>query len=156
MGIEIERKFLVNVEAFLNADASTQVRHRSMMTQGYIANDPWVRVRIADGGQAWITIKGQGAPVSPEWEFPIPASEAHDLYEKVCKNKLTKIRRKVSFQGHTWDVDEFLGPLQSFWLAEIELKTLDEPFVRPPWVTQEVTGDPRYSNGWIAEHGIPT
>lgn len=155
MGIEIERKFLVNVSAFLEAEGAAKVVKRMLLSQGYLSNNPWVRIRIANGGEAWITVKGPGAPVSPEFEYTIPAKDAQEMYDKLCKGKLTKLRRKVEHEGHTWDVDEFTGDLTGLWVAEVELGSLDEPFVRPSWLGEEVTSDHRYSNGWLAENGIP-
>ena len=37
-------------------------------------------------------------------------------------------------------------------MAEIELKSEDEPFARPDWLGEEVSGDPRYYNANLAEH----
>lgn len=161
MGIEIERKFLVNIEGFLNGKPSPNVTKRLMLSQGYLGHNPWVRIRISDGGDAWITIKGNGvktgsaAPVTPEYEYAIPSKDAQEMFETLCKGKLTKFRRKVEYEGHTWDVDEFAGSLAGLWVAEIELKTADEAFARPPWLGEEVTGDHRYSNGWLADNGKP-
>jgi adenylate cyclase len=207
MGVEIERKFLVDVQSFLVATGNqpsplrerlepmppelikksleglaeryqeplrerlepigrerikaalergrSMVASRSLLSQGYLSHNPWVRIRIADGGDAWITIKGPGAPESPEWEYSIPSKDAREMYDTLCKGKLTKLRRKVEYEGHVWDVDEFMGSLMGLWLAEIELKSLDEPFAKPPWLGEEVTGDHQYSNGWLAENGIP-
>lgn len=154
MGVETERKFLIDHEAMLAAKRPTKILTRSYLTQGYLAKDPWVRIRFNDDHQAWITVKGPGAPVSPEWEYRIPYSDAQEMYA-LCKGKLSKIRRFVDYIDHVWHVDEFQGNLKGFWLAEIELKSLDDAFPRPPWVGEEVTGDPRYSNGWLVENGIP-
>lgn len=153
MGVEIERKFLMDATAFLKAE--TKVTKRMMLSQGYISNNPWVRIRISDGGDAWITIKGPGAPVTPEYEYTIPSKDAQEMFEALCKGKLTKLRRKIEYEGHTWDVDEFSGHLSGLWMAEIELQAIDEPFEKPPWLGEEVTGDSRYSNAWLAENGIP-
>lgn len=156
MGIEIERKFLVHVDAFLATEAAAhKATPRMFLSQGYLSNNPWVRIRISDGGDAWITIKGPGAPECPEWEYAIPSKDAQEMYATLCKGKLTKLRRKVAYEGHTWDVDEFAGHLMGLWIAEIELPTLDTPFAKPSWLGVEVTGDHRYSNGWLAENGIP-
>ena len=36
-------------------------------------------------------------------------------------------------------------------LAEIELSDINESFELPPWVGEEVTGDPNYYNSVLAE-----
>ena len=154
MGIERERRFLINVDLFLRAEPTSHVTKRMFLTQGYLSTNPWVRVRIEDGGDAWLTVKGMGAPETPEWEYRIPPQDAREMYN-LCKGRLTKLRRYVVHEAHTWHVDEFAGHLTSLWIAEIELKSLDEPFIAPPWLGREVTGDYRYSNGWLAENGIP-
>lgn len=162
MGIEIERKFLIDVAAFKQAIAEnqgTKLLKVESLAQAYLSKDPWVRVRIVDGTSALITIKS-GAPVAMEWEYPIPLKDAQEMYSRVCKGPLAKRRHKVSHGGHVWDVDEFSDlPVKRVgaenWLAEIELKTLDQAFVRPAWVTEEVTGDARYSNGVLAQCGFP-
>jgi len=37
-------------------------------------------------------------------------------------------------------------------VAEIELRTEDQPFSRPPWLGREVTHDSRYFNSSLATH----
>jgi CYTH domain-containing protein len=37
-------------------------------------------------------------------------------------------------------------------VAEIELADAEQPFEKPPWVGDEVTGDPRYYNANLVEH----
>ena len=43
-------------------------------------------------------------------------------------------------------VDEFYGENEGLTVAEIELGAEDEPFDKPDWLGEEVTGDPRYYN----------
>jgi len=156
MGIEIERKFLVDPDVFRQGKANYDLLRVYQFYQGYLSNDPWVRVRFAEKDDlAWLTVKGQGAPMTPEWEFDIPCPAAIEMYDTLCKSKLGKIRSVVYFRGHTWHVDQFLGGLEGLWLAEIELKHLNESFEKPPWTMEEVTGNERYSNAWLAEHGLP-
>lgn len=169
MGIEIERKFLVNPRLFqewLNQDGAKLLSTRRLR-QGYLAKDPWVRVRILDDHDALITIKSGGAPVAMEYEYPIPIVDAREMYDRLCKGKLLKTRRRIDCGGLVWDVDEFHDLPRSHvcnndhsgiscaWLAEIELKALDQPFSRPPWAAMEVTGDARYSNAVLVQRGFP-
>lgn len=158
MGTEIERRFRIDSEAYLDAGlGEVKLLRKVMIWQGYVSTDPVVRVRITDSNDAWLTIKGQGGIQRSEWEYPIPLRDAQELFDLACRRNriLTKRRYKVEFEGHVWDVDKFTGPLQGLWIAEIELRSPDELFARPPWLRDEVTEDPRYSNVSLAEHGLP-
>jgi adenylate cyclase len=147
MGVEIERKFLIDATRLPTLGKGAHFR------QGYLCSGPTVRVRIADD-KGELTIKGPGLLVRPEFNFAIPLEDAEAMWPMV-KAWLEKRRYKVEHRGKSWDVDEFLGTLAGFWLAEIELSSPDEPFERPPWVTVEVSGNPRYSNLSLAELGLP-
>ncbi len=141
MGTEIERKFLVTGEGWRTASG---VRY----TQGYLCRAPerTVRVRIA-GEHGFLTIKGKSSGAArAEFEYEIPLADARDLIGLCEAGIIDKIRHTVEHEGHTWEVDEFLGDHQGLIIAEIELDAEDEPFTRPPWLGPEVTGDPRYYN----------
>lgn len=152
MAHEIERKFLVHVDA-LPLEARTG---GTPFEQGYLATSPTVRVRLADGGsteaRAWITIKGPGLVTRSEFEYSIPPDDARALLG-LCSTSLRKIRRKLPAGPHVWEVDEFTGAHAGLWLAEIELDAENEPFARPAWLAREVTADPRYSNSSLARAG---
>lgn len=51
--------------------------------------------------------------------------------------------------GRYFEVDEFHGDNDGLVMAEIELKKPDEPFDRPAWLGEEVTGDRRYYNSHL-------
>jgi len=143
VGIEIERKFLV-----CNQDWKVDA-HGQRYTQGYLSTDPdrVVRVRLA-GDQAWLTIKNRAVDlVRAEFEYPIPPYDARILLEQLCLGPLIdKTRYRVADAGHIWEVDEFHGDNSGLVVAEIELSRPDEPFERPVWLGDEVSGDPRYGN----------
>lgn len=149
MGVEIERRFLVAEPKWVPIEG-----FGSLFVQGYLARDPWVRVRLVDGKQAFLTIKGRGDLVRQEFEYPIPADDARSLLP-LTKFRLAKTRFKVRIGDHVWDVDEFHDAHRGLWLAEIELTAADEDFVRPSWLGPEVTTDIRYTNAFLAEHGMP-
>ncbi len=48
------------------------------------------------------------------------------------------------------EVDEFAGDNAGLVVAELELGTEDEEFVRPEWLGREVTHDARYFNSNLA------
>jgi adenylate cyclase len=141
MGTEIERKFLVRAELL------PELPQPDELEQGYLSTDPTVRVRLVarpDGTRhAELTIKGKGLLSRAEFNYPIPAADAEALL-RLCTRSLRKRRRKLG----RWDLDHFRD--RELWLAEIELSGEDEPFERPPWLGEEVTQDPAYSNSRLA------
>jgi adenylate cyclase len=143
MGIEIERKFLPGHDGWRGLGTPT------LMRQGYLCADPvrTVRVRI-EGERAVITIKSKNVGASRgEWEYEIPVPDAAELLERLCEQPLVeKIRHRIPYAGHVWEVDEFLGENAGLVVAEIELSSEDEAFEKPAWIGQEVTGEKRYYN----------
>lgn len=143
MGVEIERKFLVSGDAWRTLGAPVLLR------QGYLSADPerTVRVRI-EGEQGVLTIKSKSEGASRgEWEYPIPLQDAEELLDRLCERPLVeKYRRRIDFQGFTWEVDEFLGENAGLVVAEIELPAEDTVFDLPDWIGKEVTGERRYYN----------
>ncbi len=151
MAKEIERKFLVIGEAWRTA-ACRQCR----MVQGYLTATPTctVRVRIA-ATQAFLTIKG---PVSAdgvsreEWEKEISVAEAEALLPLCRSGLIEKIRHYVPVGSHTFEVDEFFGLNRGLIVAEVELVAPDEPYSRPEWLGEEVTGQSRYYNAMLVRN----
>lgn len=127
--------------------------HSERFKQGYICVDPThpFRVRIC-GDMAWLTLKGQGEGISrPEFEFVIPIEQAEEIFTTFCAGKqIDKTRHYLQNHGHQWEIDEFSGCLQGLILAEIELDSIDEVFVFPDWLGQEVSDDSRYCNSNLA------
>ncbi len=150
MAVEIERKFLVKGE--FKGFATEAVR----ITQGYLSSIPGrtVRVRIY-GDKGFITIKGRPAPGSFarfEWEKEITLDEASVLIKLCGRDVIDKTRHLVPAGKHTYEVDEFYGLNEGLTVAEIELKSEDEDFLKPDWLGEEVTGDPRYFNSALIKN----
>ena len=149
MGVEIERKFLVQGDAWKTLGEPVFFR------QGYLSSqkERTVRVRI-EGDRAVITIKGKSVgAVRGEWEYPIPVPDAAELLDGLCEQPLIeKYRRKIAIGAHVWEVDEFLGANAGLVVAEIELGADDEAFDMPGWVGFEVTDDARYYNSNLIKH----
>lgn len=150
MGVETERKYLINVDKW--KDAYKDEKHK--IQQGYILNSPEkiVRVRIYDD-KGFITIKGIVEGISrPEFEYEIPVDDAKTLLLNFCTTTVKKTRHKVLYKGKSWEVDEFEDNNKGLYIAELELKSEDEPFELPDWIEQEVTGDKRYYNSYLSNH----
>jgi CYTH domain-containing protein len=147
MGTEIERKFLVQGEAWRSSPAT-------YLCQGYLNRDKQrtVRVRIA-GELGYLTIKGQtqGATRS-EFEYSIPFADARQMLAMCDGPVVEKRRYVVDVHGLTWEVDEFLGDNAGLIIAEVELESEDQEVELPDWVGLEVTDDPRYYNSNLATH----
>lgn len=144
MGVEIERKFLLR-----NHDWKNAVVGKTCLRQGFLSTDPerTLRVRLADG-QGTLTVKGltRGAR-RVEFEYPIPAEDAARMLDELClKPLIEKIRHEVPYAGMLWEIDVFSGDNAGLVVAEVELNDEGQVFELPPWVGEEVTGDPRYYN----------
>jgi adenylate cyclase len=143
MALEIERKFLVQGDAWKSLGQGVLLR------QGYLSSQPErvVRVRI-EGESAMLTIKGKSVGATRgEWEYPIPLADAEEFLDRLCERPVIEKRRyRIPYEGMLWEVDEFLGENAGLVVAEIELQAEDQPFAKPTWVTEEVTQDARYFN----------
>lgn len=148
MALEIERKFLVCGEFRNEATEATEI------VQGYLSSAPGrtVRVRIR-GGKGYITVKGEAGESGIdryEWEKDIPVDDARELL-KLCEPfPVMKTRYLVPYRGHLFEVDIFHGANQGLVMAEIELESADEAFEKPPWLGEEVSGNPRYYNSVLS------
>ena len=143
MNVEIEHKYTV-------VDASyRQMSSRSIHTsQGYLSRcpDTTIRIRIADNvGMITIKTRNQGDS-RREYEYPIPVDDARQLLAMCPPPIIDKVRDIVEFHGHCWEVDEFSSPRQGLVVADIELPDSQTPSDLPPFVGENVTGNPDYYN----------
>ena len=127
MAQEIERKFLVKGKFKPEVFKSTRI------TQGYLSS-------VHSGISRY------------EWEKEIPLNEAEELLQLCEPGVIDKTRYLVKAGEHTFEVDEFHGENEGLIMAEIELKTENENFIKPAWLDKEVTGDDRYYNAMLTKH----
>lgn len=149
--VEIERKFLVTSEAY-KQDAHKQIR----ITQGFLNTHPerTVRVRLK-GEEGVLTIKGKSSDdglARFEWETMISADEAKTLLSLCEDGIIDKTRYLITVENHTFEVDEFYDDNEGLIIAEVELNSKDEVFVKPNWLGKEVTGDTKYYNSQLSQH----
>lgn len=147
MGIEIERKFLVNDDSWRPARRAVRFR------QGYLALGPPVAVRVRIMGEhANINVKKATLDIRrEEFEYPIPLEDAEAILGALCTgHTIEKTRHYVEYKGLTWEIDEFEGVNRGLIVAEVELEREDQPIPLPPWVGREVSSNPKYLNASLA------
>ncbi|MCM1378270.1 MAG: CYTH domain-containing protein [Clostridium sp.] len=143
MALEIEHKYLVSGITYKEmSSAHYEIR------QGYLNRDPERTVRVRTKGEkGFITIKGKNiGDVRLEFEYEIPLGDAKELLLLCKKPILEKIRWIVPYEGFLWEVDEFKGALEPLVTAEIELPSSDTQYPHPPFIVENVTGNPKYYN----------
>lgn len=150
MGYEIERKFLVK------GDYKSQSFQHFSIKQGYLSLSGLnvIRIRIKSE-KAFITVKSalaDGEIKRHEWEYEIPVADAEEMLFLCDSPVIEKTRYLVDYHGHLFEVDEFYGDNDGLVIAEIELEAEDEPFDRPDWLGDEVTGDVHYYNSYLSIH----
>lgn len=167
--LENERKFIISDVTAMLADVCNSALSRDTIYQHYNSGlTTRIRKRISRsctcGEVTTYTItqkSGLHADLSrSEREMEMPA----DLFDMLLDDTslftvhLKKIRIcwNNPVDGLMWELDciqEDDG--SSFWLAEIELQSMDSTFHKPSWIGNEVTGDDRYMFVNIAQHGYP-
>ncbi len=132
MGVEIERKFLIDKNIWQPGVPGVNIR------QGYIVADEERTVRVRTKGQkGYLTIKGVTDGISRlEMEYEIPYQDAEKLLNEVCLTPLIEI-------------DVFYGDNAGLIVAEVELSSIDEKIDLPDWITREVSDDKRYYNACL-------
>lgn len=140
MAKEIERKFVVKNNLW-------NCKEGEDIVQGYLSyrKEATVRVRIKKC-RAYLTVKGATENITRnEFEYEIPIEDAIEML-KLCEKKIEKTRYYEKAGEHTFEVDVFKGDNEGLIVAEIELKSEDEDFIKPDWLGEEVSDDARYFN----------
>lgn len=154
MTTEIERKFKVA------GDFLPYVSRSYRICQGYLNSVPerTVRIRIK-GDRGYITVKGltsESGMSRYEWEKEIPVEDAIDMLRLCEQGVIDKTRHIVEVTDgnvtNVFEIDEFHADNEGLVIAEIELSSEDEEFLRPQWLGEEVTSDSRYYNSYLSAH----
>ena len=150
MGIEIERKFLVNKAKW----EAVQKPVGDSFRQGYLLTDPKKTIRVRQtSDKGFLTIKGISLGASrAEFEYEIPFEEAKELLDQFAVSELSKIRYKILFEEKLWEIDQFLGENEGLIVAEIELESEEEKFSIPDWIDVEVTEEEKYYNSNLTQN----
>ena len=109
-------------------------------------------VHLSGAGDHVLDVVGVPRAVDGEKEIPVEDVKALlDLAEPGVIDK-TRYLVKNTDGVHTWEVDEFYGDNEGLTVAEVELADENEPFDKPAWLGEEVTGDPKYFNSMLMKN----
>ena len=145
---EIERKFLVK------GDSWRKLAQPELFRQGYLAASENCLVRLrTEGNRGVLTIKGKRRGIAgSEFEYEIPVDDAMEMLKLAISNPVEKIRYKIQYEEHLWEVDVFSGKNEGLIIAEIELKSENQSFLKPRWILDEVSEDRRFYNSYLSKH----
>ncbi|MCF6278818.1 MAG: CYTH domain-containing protein [Flavobacteriaceae bacterium] len=151
MLLEIERKFLVKNNSYKEESFKCL-----SINQGFLNSNRnrVVRVRVVDD-KGFITIKGKSNKKGTtrfEWEKEISLKEAKKLLKLCEKGVIKKTRYLVRVENHIYEVDVFKRKNKGLVVAEIELNSESELFLKPSWLGEEVTGEIKYYNSELSKN----
>lgn len=129
------------------------------ITQGYVAFDDDVAVRIRRAGARHVaTVKGRGLRSRVEVEWDLTAEQFDALWPLTSGRRVEKVRHELPLGAHTAEVDVFGGALAGLVVVEVEFgdDAAMDAFHAPAWFGEEVSDDPRYTNGALARYGLPS
>jgi adenylate cyclase len=146
---EIERKFLVRQ---LPDDLA---RHpQAEIEQGYLAlGADGVQVRLRKTGAEFsLTHKRNRGNAREEREVPLTREQFEVLWPATADRRLCKTRYDVPLGQLVVEVDIYRGRHEGLVVAEVEFADEEKAraFRPPPWLGDDVSHDPRYSNQLLA------
>ncbi len=75
------------------------------------------------------------------------------MLDSLCERPIIEKKRYViEKDGLTWEVDEFDGVNKGLIVAEVELTDENQEVIKPGWIGEEVTGDPKYFNSNLTKN----
>jgi CYTH domain-containing protein len=152
--IEIERKFLVNV------DQLPPLPEGKRLVQGYLSKHPQVRFRVT-GSTVVVAIK-QKLDECARFELETVRENVSDadlqtLYSLALWPPLVKTRHEIPLNGLVWEVDVYEDENAGLVTVDVELPTADHPIVFPDWVIPtDISGVKCYKNINLTQHPYRT
>jgi CYTH domain-containing protein len=146
---EVEDKYIIArpSEKFLDLATTSEI------IQGYLVNGVRVLKEIFQDGTilySGVFKDRKNERRRDEYTAILTKSQFKELWKKV-EAHLTKTRHKILIGGYQLDIDEFHGPLEGKWMAEVEgenEEALDTFEQNPPSVFRSEFGHlKRLSNG---------
>ena len=124
MDREIERKFFFDPRLW----SGTPVRS-TPLDQGYLSDTGAWEIRLRrSGNEHRYTMKTGDGLDRGEWEVKLAPSDFEALWTRTLGLRITKLREKYSWKGHTVEVDRYGADLEGLWVAGIDLRSeVQEP-----------------------------
>ena len=143
MAYEIEHKYLV-----INDSYQSMATGKVEIRQGYLNRNPDRTVRVRTmGTKGFLTVKSRNHGAKRlEFEYEIPGHDAEEILRLAEPGIVEKTRWMVPFGGLLWEVDEFHGSQQGVVVAEVEIPDDGITYAKPPFIGEDITGDPAYYN----------
>ena len=147
--MEIERKFLLK-----SAPENIENFPYHTISQGYISQDPVVRIRQLDNDYI-LTIKSRGLMKRTEIEKPLTNEEFGELSDMVTGNVIRKRRYILPLTEYPdlkVELDVFEGIFEGLILAEVEFPDTEiaRSFNAPDYLKLDVTDNPKYQNSSLS------
>jgi len=150
--LEIERKYLLHD---LPTDLDTG--NGKHIQQGYLCLEEGRHVRVrTKGSKFFLTVKiGEGI-VRTEHEVEISKQQFDALWPATEGRRLEKVRYIYPLDQYEMEIDVYAGELAPLVVAEVEFPSLNasEQFLPPAFVSEEVSGNPLFSNIRLALEGL--
>lgn len=163
MGLEIERKFLINE---LPKNLTNYCYHE--ITQAYLCINPVIRVRKQDS-EYYLTYKGSGLLRREEYNLPLNKDAYRHMLSKADGNVISKTRYEIplansdinpeclQYLGESElvvELDVFDAPFAPLVLAEIEFPNQEaaDAFQMLSWFAEDVTENPIYQNSNMSQY----
>lgn len=148
--MEIERKFLVNLEKLPFHYEQYPCRY---IEQGYLCTGPVVRVR-RDGSDYYLTYKSKGLMIREEYNLPLTEEAYRHLIKKADGRIIRKKRYNIPMEeGLLLELDIFEGDLAPLVIGEIEFpdESSAEHYCAPAWLGEDVTLSSQYHNSTLSQ-----
>ncbi len=149
--MEIEKKYLVEKIPF-----GLEKYPYHEIEQAYICSNPVLRVRKKDN-EFIFTYKNRvetenAVNVSDEVECKLDEATYKKLLKKADGNIIKKTRFLIPYGKFTIELDIFHDKFVGLKLAEVEFESEEESasFTPPDWFGEDVSGDIRFTNNYMA------
>ena len=127
MALEIERRFIARARAELLSDAPSME-----LVQGYLTVRDAITVRIRREGARWVlAIKADASGIARhEIEAEVAEDDGRALLDlaRAAGGTVEKTRHTIG----RWEIDSYRGRFRGLTLAEVELRSEEEPMPEPP------------------------